>query len=188
MLKSERGSITVFTLTVMLFFIVILMGIFVSTNNARKAQKSADTTIIDTYQKDVNIIDEIYNEKILQINKTKKTQPVKVNWDSENIIHNTEEDNAIVSIDISVLDSQVDTENLKCIVSTSVEPIGTDSELWNMEQATTVSSETGKIQTTVTYDTSFYIHILIIKKDNSKEEIVSDELKVSKSQSTQETE
>ena len=57
-----------------------------------------------------------------------------------------------------------------------------------MEQATTVSSETGKIQTTVTYDTSFYIHILIIKKDNSKEEIVSDELKVSKSQSTQETE
>ena len=77
MLKSERGSITVFTLTVMLFFVIILMGIFVSTNNAKKAQKSADTSIIDTYQKDVNIVDEIYNEKILQINKTKKINLLK---------------------------------------------------------------------------------------------------------------
>lgn len=188
MLKSERGSITVFTLTVMLFFIVILMGIFVSTNNARKAQKSADTSIIDSYQKDVNLVNEIYNEKILQIDKTKKTQPVKINWDSENIIHNTEEDNAIATASIDILDNQVDLNSTKCMVNTSSEEIGTDSELWATEQAINVTSTSGKIQTTVTYDTSFYVHVLVIRKDNSKEETISKGLNVNKTQGAQETE
>lgn len=188
MLKSERGSITVFTLTVMLFFIVILMGIFVSTNNARKAQKSADTSIIDTYQKDVNLVNEIYNEKILQIDKTKKTQPVKINWDSENIIHNTEEDNAIATASIDILDNQVDLNSTKCMVNTSSEEIGTDSELWTTEQAINVTSTSGKIKTTVTYDTSFYVHVLVIRKDNSRVETISKGLNVNKTQGRQETE
>ena len=55
--KSERGSATVVTLTVVLFFTIILMGIYVSANNANKAQKNADTTIIDKYgETDYNIL------------------------------------------------------------------------------------------------------------------------------------
>ena len=59
--KSERGSATVVTLTVVLFFTIILMGVYVSANNANRAQKNADTTIIDKYGEDVNYINEIYN-------------------------------------------------------------------------------------------------------------------------------
>ena len=60
--KSERGSATVVTLTVVLFFTIILMGVYVSANNANRAQKNADTTIIDKYGEDVNFINEIYND------------------------------------------------------------------------------------------------------------------------------
>ena len=63
--KSERGSATVVTLTVVLLFTIILMGVYVSANNANRAQKNADTTIIDKYGEDVNFINEIYNEKKL---------------------------------------------------------------------------------------------------------------------------
>ena len=52
--KSERGSATVVTLTVVLFFTIILMGVYVSANNANRAQKNADTTIIDKYGEDVD--------------------------------------------------------------------------------------------------------------------------------------
>mgnify|MGYP000960702346 CR=1 FL=1 len=36
------------------------MGVYVSANNANRAQKNADTTIIDKYGEDVNFINEIY--------------------------------------------------------------------------------------------------------------------------------
>ena len=66
--KSERGSATVVTLTVVLFFTIILMGVYVSANNANRAQKNADTTVINKYEDDVNNIDIIYNEQLKRKN------------------------------------------------------------------------------------------------------------------------
>lgn len=113
--KSERGSATVVTLTVVLFFTIILMGVYVSANNANRAQKNADTTIIDKYGEDVNYINEIYNEKKLN-NVNLNSNLAKVKWNGSEIQYsNLSEAKATAQIDI--LDENVDLQNCKFIVN-----------------------------------------------------------------------
>ncbi len=54
-LKKENGSITLFVLVSMLFFIIVLMGIFVNTNNKIQKQEKEIQQIQKSYQKeDIN--------------------------------------------------------------------------------------------------------------------------------------
>ncbi len=54
-LKKENGSITLFVLVSMLFFIIVLMGIFVNTSNKIQKQEKEIQQIQRSYQKeDIN--------------------------------------------------------------------------------------------------------------------------------------
>lgn len=56
-LKKENGSITLFVLVSMLFFIIVLMGIFVNTNNKIQKQEKEIQQIQKSYQKeDINFL------------------------------------------------------------------------------------------------------------------------------------
>ena len=175
--KSERGSATVVTLTVVLFFTIILMGIYVSANNANKAQKNADTTIIDKYGEDVNFINEIYNEKKLN-NVNLNSNSAKIKWNGENIEYTSvSEANATAQIDI--LDENVDLQNCKFVVNNNRNYIGIDDNSWLTSDAVAVTEKSGTVQTTIKGDNTYYIHLLLAKNDNTKEEIISDAIQVS---------
>ena len=54
-LKRENGSITLFVLVSMLFFIIVLMGIYVNTSNKIQKQEKEIQQIQKSYQKeDIN--------------------------------------------------------------------------------------------------------------------------------------
>lgn len=175
--KSERGSATVVTLTVVLFFTIILMGVYVSANNANRAQKNADTTIIDKYGEDVNYINEIYNEKKLN-NVNLNSNLAKVKWNGSEIQYsNLSEAKATAQIDI--LDENVDLQNCKFIVNNNRNYIGIDDNSWLTSDAVAVTEKSGTVQTTIKGDNTYYIHLLLAKNDNTKEEIISDAIQVS---------
>ena len=175
--KSERGSATVVTLTVVLFFTIILMGVYVSANNANRAQKNADTTIIDKYGEDVNYINEIYNEKKLN-NVNLNSNLAKVKWNGSEIQYsNLSEAKATAQIDI--LDENVDLQNCKFIVNNNRNYIGIDDNSWLNSDAVAVTEKSGTVQTTIKGDNTYYIHLLLAKNDNTKEEIISDAIQVS---------
>ena len=174
--KSERGSATVVTLTVVLFFTIILMGVYVSANNANRAQKNADTTIIDKYGEDVNYINEIYNEKKLN-NVNLNSNLAKVKWNGSEIQYsNLSEAKATAQIDI--LDENVDLQNCKFIVNNNRNYIGIDDNSWLTSDAVAVTEKSGTVQTTIKGDNTYYIHLLLAKNDNTKEEIISDAIQV----------
>ena len=60
-LKNEKGSITIFVLTAMLFFLIVIAGIFIFYSNKAVNQEKTMSGIKDEYSADN--IDEIYNQK-----------------------------------------------------------------------------------------------------------------------------
>ncbi len=177
MLKNERGSITVFTLTAVLFFVIILMGIFISANNSKRAQKSADTTIIDRYSKEVNLVNEIYNEKKLQSSKIGNAQGIEIKWNTNDITYvtnTTANINAQIIIDESI---DVNFENCKFIINNDKNPI-TKQEDWNSQNAIAITNYSGTIQTSIDAGKTYYIHVLIIKNDGTKVQTISNALKI----------
>lgn len=66
-MKSQKGSISLFVLLSMLFFSIILVGIYVSNSNKVITQKETSDRIKEIYEKDVDNIDGIY-ESILEKN------------------------------------------------------------------------------------------------------------------------
>ena len=61
-LKNEKGSITVFVLLAILFFLIVVFSVFMSSSNKNRIQISELDKIKQEYEKDLNNIDEIYNE------------------------------------------------------------------------------------------------------------------------------
>ena len=59
--KSEKGSITIFVLTAMLLFLVVIVGVFVLYSNKVSDQQRAITRIQNEYSTDN--IDEVYNDE-----------------------------------------------------------------------------------------------------------------------------
>ena len=177
MLKSERGSITVFTLTVMLFFVIILMGVFIATNNVRKTQETADTTIIDKYQKDINLVNEIYNEKKLKNQKINKTNDSTIVWNSNEITY-TDKNTATITAQITIEDENADLSLCKFIVNNDRNFIGENSNKWESSDAIEITSLSGKIQTIVSSEKTYYIHVLIVKEDGTKIENISSALRI----------
>lgn len=63
-INSERGSLTLFVTIAMLFFMMFLLALYVSTTNEQKAQLAITARIKEIYEKDINNIEEIYNNFI----------------------------------------------------------------------------------------------------------------------------
>lgn len=62
--KKENASITLFVLVAMLFFLIIILGMYMASNNRNQAQISEIDKIKDEYDKDVDNLDGIYNEAL----------------------------------------------------------------------------------------------------------------------------
>ena len=62
-IRSEKGSITLFVLITMLFFIYIVISVYMNQNNKINAQKKQIQQIQQEYNKDENM-EEIYNDLI----------------------------------------------------------------------------------------------------------------------------
>ena len=67
--KSEKGSITIFVLTAMLLFLVVIVGVFVLYSNKVSDEQRAIARIQNEYSTDN--IDEVYNEEA----KEEETEP-----------------------------------------------------------------------------------------------------------------
>ena len=61
-LKSQNGAIATFVIVTIAFFLIILMGAYISTMNLKKSQLQSDIYIQQIYGKDVNNVDQIYEE------------------------------------------------------------------------------------------------------------------------------
>lgn len=61
-IKKEKGAITTLVLFTVLMFVVILTGVYFSVSTMQKSQLKSDMRIRDIYGKDVERIDQLYNE------------------------------------------------------------------------------------------------------------------------------
>lgn len=62
--RENKGSITLFVLVAILFFVFILMGIYVSITNKQRASEVLNRKNLNQYEQDVNNIDEIYDSML----------------------------------------------------------------------------------------------------------------------------
>lgn len=61
-MKKERGAITILTLTTVLFMLAFLISTFTIIANRRQAQAEIKTQTIETYQAEVDNIEQIYDD------------------------------------------------------------------------------------------------------------------------------
>ena len=73
-IKNEKGAVSALVLFTVLMFIVILMGVYLTVTARQKAQIKSDMRIEQVYRKDVNNIDNVYNEII---SKSKTVEEMK---------------------------------------------------------------------------------------------------------------
>ena len=64
--RKENGSITLFVLLAMLFFIIVIFSVFVASSNKEQSQASEVDKIKQEYEESVNNIDQIYNETLIE--------------------------------------------------------------------------------------------------------------------------
>ena len=62
--SKETGSITLFVLLAMLFFLIVIFSMFMSSSNKYLSQTSEIDKIKEEYEQSVNNIDQIYNETL----------------------------------------------------------------------------------------------------------------------------
>ena len=73
-IKNEKGAVSALVLFTVLMFIVILMGVYLTVTARQKAQIKSDMRIEQVYRKDVNNIDNVYDEII---SKSKTVEEMK---------------------------------------------------------------------------------------------------------------
>ena len=61
-LVNQKGSITLFVLLAMIFFIVIILNMTMNVANKKQSQISEYDKIKQEYEKNINNIDQVYNE------------------------------------------------------------------------------------------------------------------------------
>ncbi len=59
-LKEEKGSITLFVLVAMLFFVIFLVGMFMLSSNEESSQIAEAERIKKIYEEGTNNIDDVY--------------------------------------------------------------------------------------------------------------------------------
>ena len=71
--SKETGAITLFVLLAMLFFLIVIFSMFMSSSNKYLSQTSEIDKIKEEYEQSVNNIHQIYNETLSEhlLNKQK---------------------------------------------------------------------------------------------------------------------
>jgi hypothetical protein len=59
-IREEKGSITLFVLVSMLFFVLFLSGMYMMGNSSEQAELSETIRIKEIYEKDINNINDVY--------------------------------------------------------------------------------------------------------------------------------
>lgn len=80
--RKENGAITLFVLLAMLFFLIVIFSVFISTSNKKQSQISEIDEIKKEYEQSVNNIDAIYNS-VLTVSTILKVGDV-VRYDTGN--------------------------------------------------------------------------------------------------------
>ncbi len=62
--SKETGAITLFVLLAMLFFLIVIFSMFMSSSNKYLSQTSEIDKIKEEYGQSINNIDQIYNETL----------------------------------------------------------------------------------------------------------------------------
>ena len=62
--KKENGAITLFVLLAMLFFLIVIFSVFVTSSNKEQSQVSDVDQIKQEYEQSVDNIDQTYNETV----------------------------------------------------------------------------------------------------------------------------
>lgn len=71
---NEKGSVTVFIIIAILLFVFALFSIFFAQGNKKTANDNSVDKIEKQYNKDLNNINEIYEEQLNQVNQTQTNQ------------------------------------------------------------------------------------------------------------------
>lgn len=66
-MKNEKGSITLFVLIALIVVLIILSGLYISLRNQKNAQEKESEEIVNSYQRDINKIDKIYENKVNEV-------------------------------------------------------------------------------------------------------------------------
>lgn len=69
-LRNEKGSITLFVLLAIVFFLIVIVNMFITSTNKNRIQVSELDKIKEEYGKDIENIDQIYAEELEKAQKT----------------------------------------------------------------------------------------------------------------------
>ncbi len=83
--KKEKGAITLFVLLACLFFVFILTGVYLSLLNRAQVQEQEVQQIHDNYAKDLDRVDEIYEELAKSTIVTLRQDPSNGTWTKDNL-------------------------------------------------------------------------------------------------------
>ena len=83
--KKENGAITLFVLLAMLFFLIVIFSVFISTSNKKQSQISEIDEIKKEYEQSVNNIDAIYNNALTVSNVLKVGDVVRYDTGNPNV-------------------------------------------------------------------------------------------------------
>ena len=81
--KQEKGAITLFVLLACLFFVFILTGVYLSNLNRLQVQEQEVQQIHDNYAKDIDRVEEIYEELAKSAIVTLRQEPSNGTWTKE---------------------------------------------------------------------------------------------------------
>ena len=83
--KNEKGAITLFVLLACLFFVFILTGTYISNLNRLQVQEQEVRQIQENYEKDIDRVDEIYENLSKSMKVTLSQNPPNGTWTNEEV-------------------------------------------------------------------------------------------------------
>ncbi len=87
-LKSEKGAITLFVLLSILFFLIVVFSVFINSNNKRQSQTAEIDKIKSEYEKEIDIIDDIYDEVVSE-------ELIQIDFDKNGDTYNIAKDGTV---------------------------------------------------------------------------------------------
>lgn len=66
-MKSEKGSITLMVSISFICILIVALGVYMNVKNKQLEQEKESERIVETYQKDVEQIDRIYQNQVNEI-------------------------------------------------------------------------------------------------------------------------
>lgn len=70
MIKSDRGSVSVFVFITVLFFLIVTVGVYISNSSLLKTQLQADKKIKEIYEEGTENVDQVYDATMQEITES----------------------------------------------------------------------------------------------------------------------